>query len=56
MMIVVAMTMIWPHYWKGDLEAIGLGYIWIRDVRNDVGILEAVRQRHSNTGMDSYAE
>ena len=36
-MIVVVMTMIWTHYWKSDLEAIGLGYTWIQDVKNDVG-------------------
>jgi len=33
-----------------------LSYIWIQDVRNDVGILKAVRQRRSNTGMECYAE
>jgi hypothetical protein len=41
-----------PLLKKNDPEEMCLGYIWIQDVRNDVGILKTLRQRTSDTEIE----
>lgn len=35
----------WAALLKHDLDSIGLGYIWIQEVKNEISTLKIVRQR-----------